>query len=191
MLNTESVSTQKTGSQGFKIKPRQEELAKIYHLTPAKATVLDYASTDSAICPSDDAIHSYVTIDKKHRAGQPVSVHRAVGGESDAPTPGDILCGAIASCLDTAIRVIANRYGLKLKRLKVEVCGKVDVRGTLRLHRGVPVRFSAFDVVVHIKMTSRLQEVWVNRLIRGAKQSCIVLQSLNPACEITVRRATS
>lgn len=191
MQITKIESKKATSSQSkFTIKPRQERLASIYRDTPEQATVVDYASTDSANCTADDALHSFVTIDKFHEAGQPVSVHRAVGGDSDAPTPGDILCGAIASCLDTAIRVIANRYGLRLKRLKVEVSGKVDVRGTLRLHREVPVRFNTFDVIVHVEMKSKLQNVWINRLIRGAKQSCIVLQSLNPACEINVRRAS-
>lgn len=185
ILEQKSSAYQKAG---FKIKPRQEKLAAVYQNSPAQATVLDYAVTDSTVCPADDAVHSFVKIDKNHKAGQHISVHRAVGGNSDAPTPGDLLCGAIASCLDTAIRVIANRYGLKLKRLKVEVSGKVDVRGTLRLHRDVPVRFTGFDVLVHVEMQSKLQNAWINRLIRGAKQSCIVLQTLNPECDIKVKR---
>ncbi len=185
--NLKKINSAKRNSS-FKIKPRQEKLAAVYRDSPAQATVLDYAVTESIVYPADDALHSYVKIDKRHEAGQHISVHRAVGGDSDAPTPGDLLCGAIASCLDTAIRVIANRYDLKLKRLKVEVTGKVDVRGTLRLHRDVPVRFAGFDVQVHVEMKSTLHNAAINRLIRAAKQSCIVLQSLNTDCNIKVLR---
>jgi hypothetical protein len=35
--------------------------------------------------------------------------HTAVGGESDYPVPGELLCAAVASCLDSTIRTIANR----------------------------------------------------------------------------------
>lgn len=38
----------------------------------------------------------------------PVGVHRAVGGLHDAPTPGDLLCAALAACQDSTFRMIAN-----------------------------------------------------------------------------------
>ncbi len=31
----------------------------------------------------------------------PVGVHAAAGGKHDAPTPGDILCAALAACQDS------------------------------------------------------------------------------------------
>lgn len=70
-------------------------------------------------------------------------IHRAVGGYHDAPNPGDILCAALASCLDSTIRIIADRLGITLTSLEVDVTAEVDVRGTLVVNRDIPVGFQA------------------------------------------------
>ncbi len=61
----------------------------------------------------------------------PVGVHRAVGGPHDMPTPGDLLCAALASCQDSAVRMVANRLGVEILALEVRVTAQVDVRGAL------------------------------------------------------------
>jgi uncharacterized OsmC-like protein len=73
----------------------------------------------------------------------PLGIHHAVGGYHDAPNPGDLLCAALASCLDSTLRIIAARLGVRLVALEVDVTADVDVRGTLMLDRAVPVGLRA------------------------------------------------
>jgi uncharacterized OsmC-like protein len=120
----------------------------------------------------------------------PVGVHMAVGGDSDQPTPGDILCGAIAACLDSTLRIVANRVGVRLKTLSVHASGRVDVRGTLRVDKNVPVAFSHFDVTVDIKAAGFIPGKMLDKLLRAAEKSCIVIQTLKNGPEITVSRNT-
>ena len=170
------------------MKERQKPLIECYKESPEQAIVLDFATTNSDSHDAGDPLHSKVFIDKHFMVEQGVSVHRKVGGESDLPAPGDLLCGAIASCLDSTIRVIANRFDIKLKRLKVSATGIVDVRGTLRVDRDVPVGFSGFDIQVDIQPAGYLPAKWLDRLLAGAEQSCIVIQSLNQTCDVNVAR---
>ena len=67
----------------------------------------------------------------------PVGVHRTIGGLHDAPTPGYILCAALAACQDSSVRMVANILGITLEYLEVEVTGDVDVRGTLAMRLGL------------------------------------------------------
>jgi hypothetical protein len=84
----------------------------------------------------------------------PVGVHRAVGGPHDAPTPGDILCAALAACQDSTVRMVANLMGVELEFLEVEVTADADVRGALAIDMQVPVGFQSMrcDVLLIIKM---------------------------------------
>ncbi|MBV5331716.1 OsmC family protein, partial [bacterium] len=71
----------------------------------------------------------------------PVGVHSALGGVHDAPTPGDLLCAALAACQDSSIRMVANILGVELEHLQVKVTAQVDVRGALAMSQEVPVGF--------------------------------------------------
>lgn len=179
------------GSSGLEdnvqMKARQKPLTDDYRKNPEHAMVLDSARTSSEWITADNPLATSVLFDKGD-SNQRIGVHTAVGGESDNPTPGDVLCGAIACCLDSTIRIVANRFNLHLRRLSVEVVGKVDVRGTLRVDSAVPVAFQTFDVVVDIKPKGMVPAKLIDRLLAGAEQSCIVIQSLRGNCDITVRR---
>lgn len=113
-------------------------------------------------------------------------MHQAVGGENDAPTPGDLLCGALAACLDSTLRIIANGYGMALSNLSVSVQGRVDVRGTLRADANVPTAFQRFDVQVAIATEKQEPDKNLLMLLAAAERSCIVLQTLKAGSEITV-----
>ena len=45
-------------------------------------------------------------------ASQRIGIHTAVGGNCDFPNPGELLSAALAGCLDTTVRIIANRLGI-------------------------------------------------------------------------------
>ena len=157
---------------------RQTPLYERYTANPSLAQITDYAITSSARVNANDPLHTSVELTHKRDVPVMVGVHTAVGGDSDAPTPGDILCGALAACLDSTIRIIANRMGITLQSLLVEVKGEVDVRGTLRASEDCPVAFQAFQTHVDIQVPAEVDEQLVTQILKAAEHSCVVLQTL-------------
>jgi uncharacterized OsmC-like protein len=55
-----------------------------------------------------------------------------------------MLCAALAACLDSTIRIIADHLDVTLSSLEVGVTAEVDVRGTLLMDRKVPGGFQNY-----------------------------------------------
>ncbi len=119
----------------------------------------------------------------------PVSVHQAVGGESDFPCPGELLAAALASCLDTAIRMIANLKGIELQHLEVHVSLGADVRGTLMTGDNVPVGFQSAQMNVELEAADDQPEAHLNALLDAAERSCVILQTLRAPPDVRVERS--
>jgi len=170
---------------------RQLPLRKLYHDTPDAARVYDHARTVDVQVPADHPIHGHVVCGEGIPLDLPVSVHKAVGGESDFPCPGELLAAALASCLDTAIRMIANLKEIKLSHLEVQVSLGADVRGALMTGDGVPVGFQNAHMKVDLKTESELSEPHLNALIDAAERSCVILQTLRAAPTVKIERCFS
>jgi hypothetical protein len=127
----------------------QIPLRQRYQAEPKAALVIDRARALGN--DPDDPFHSIVMPMPQCGIAVPVGVHRAIGGLHDAPTPGDMLCAALAACQDSSVRMVANILGITLESLEVEVTGDVDVRGTLAMNAEVPVGFRAIRCAVRLK----------------------------------------
>jgi uncharacterized OsmC-like protein len=163
---------------------RQAPLAKIYLQDPTQAMITDSASSQCGTADMADPLHGKVT------AGGftiPVAVHSAVGGDSDGAVPGDLLCAALASCVDSTIRIVANRIGLILTSVEVSVTAEIDVRGTLCLQREVPVGFQAMHLSVLIGARAGTSQKLISALFLGAERSCVILQTLKSSLHITTQ----
>lgn len=165
---------------------RQTPLMKSYVTNPERAWIVDSAQTSSTIYRTDDAIHTQVNFGRGRQANQPIGVHKAVGGECDLPNPGEVLSAALASCLDTTIRIIANRLDVKLNALTVTVDAHVDVRGTLRVNEKTPVGFQSIDVRVDIEPAGPVPQQHLSMLVKAAEKSCVVLQTLRNSPKINI-----
>jgi uncharacterized OsmC-like protein len=108
----------------------------------------------------------------------PVGVHAAVGGPHDAPTPGDLLCAALAACQDSAVRMVANLLGIELLALEVRVTASVDVRGTMAMDRTVPVGFQAMTCDVRFQAKEDTPPELLQKLQVAAERCCVVQQTL-------------
>jgi uncharacterized OsmC-like protein len=160
---------------------RQTPLIERYKANPDTARITDHATSSSARISAADPLYGEVIFGDINETTLSIGVHKAVGGESDLPIPGEILCGAIASCLDTVIRIVANRLGLTLTRLAVHVDAHVDLRGTLRVDPAVPAGFSDIDIRVDFDTEQSIPPEMRKAILKGAEQSCVVLQTLrNP-----------
>ena len=95
----------------------QKPLKESYVTEPDLALVIDHAKTSGE--DAADPYHSIVEPMDGCGYSVPVGVHAAVGGKHDAPTPGDLLCAALAACQDSAVRMVANLMGIELLELEV------------------------------------------------------------------------
>lgn len=173
------------------LRRRQLRLMSAYRDDPGPARVVDVASTHAEQTPAQgplDPLYTSVCLGEREGPGRrvPVAVHRAVGGLSDHPVPGDILCGALASCADSTLRVVANALGVGLQSLAVEVEGDVDVRGALHVSAEVPVAFQRFRVSVRLRATPGTDADRLERVLQTAEHSCVVMQTLRAATPVEV-----
>ncbi len=170
--------------QDVKIADRQDPLMADYRVNPENAAVTDSATTRRNGVSASSALHTAVTPDKG--GTYPIGVHTAVGGESDFATPGDLLCAAIAACLDSTIRLITNRLGVSLTHLSVDVEGDVDVRGALRVCEETPVGFQRFRISVDMQTAAELPTASRAAIIAAAEHSCVVLQTIRGNPEVSM-----
>jgi uncharacterized OsmC-like protein len=162
---------------------RQEPLRERYKEAPDEAVITDRARTAGGV--ETDPFHGNVVLGSEgHGVELPFGIHHAVGGYHDTPNPGDMLCAALAACLDSTVRIIADRLGVTLSRLEVEVTADVDVRGTLLVDTNVPVGFQTMRCHVDIQASEGTDAKRVNKLMAASERSCVNLQTLRSGVSI-------
>jgi uncharacterized OsmC-like protein len=163
----------------------QKPLKKSYIRDPDLAIVTDHAKTSGR--NATDPYHSIVEPMDGCGVSVPVGVHAALGGKHDAPTPGDMLCAALAACQDSSIRMVANLMSIELIELEVNVTATADVRGALMMDRLVPVGFQKMECKVKMKVSEGTEPKQLERLQLAAKACCVVQQTLKspPPVETT------
>lgn len=156
---------------------RQLPLYRRYKDTPEDATITDRAVATDGV--ETDPFHGTVEPGSQdYGVAWSYGVHEAIGGFHDAPNPGDLLCAALATCLDSTIRIIADRLDVGLVELTVEVTAEVDVRGCLVVERDVPVGFQSMAVRVDLDPEAGTDPDLVEQLTQAAEYSCVNLRTL-------------
>ena len=153
---------------------RQEPLRRLYRERPDQAQIADHARAASI---GFDPFHG-VVVAGDNLASLDFGIHRAIGGDHDLQNPGDMLCAALAACLDSTLRTIAARMGIALENLAVEVRAFADVRGCLMVDRQVPVGFHRIDVDVLVEAEAGTDPAQIAKLTSAAERCCVVLQTL-------------
>jgi uncharacterized OsmC-like protein len=165
-----------TGNAESIARQRQDPLRRRYNTAANEALIRDHAHTvhDRA----HDPFHGLVAPGEEREARWRFGIHRAVGGDHDLPNPGDILCAALAACLDSTLRMIADRLGIRIESLEVAASAEADVRGTLIVDRAVPVGFQRVQCRVQLHPGADVDPAKLQKLIAAAEHSCVVLQTL-------------
>jgi uncharacterized OsmC-like protein len=158
------------------VQDAQWPLRTQYKETPALAMVIDDART-CGLDPSDP-LHTQVEPMDGCGVVVPIGVHRALGGLHDAPTPGDLLCAALAACQDLSIRMVANLLGIELVALEVRVSATVDVRGAMAMGRDIPVGFQSMTCDIRLQAREGTAPELLDRLREAAQRCCVVQQTL-------------
>jgi uncharacterized OsmC-like protein len=72
----------------------------------------------------------------------------SLGGENEGPNPVEYVLGALAACQEIVIKAHAGQLGIKLKSVKVDVSGDLDLHGFFDLSKARPgftdVRYQTF-----------------------------------------------
>lgn len=171
------------------VRQRQDPLRKSYKTQPEDAQITDRAGTSGGV--NDDPFNGWVFPgEAKHDRGFRFGIHRAVGGFHDAPNPGDLLCAALAACLDSTIRIIANRLSVELTHLEIEVTAALDVRGTLMVDRQVPVGFQGMNCAVDIRAAEETDPQLLQTLLSSAEYCCVNFQTLKSGVAINTEIRT-
>lgn len=165
------------------VRRRQEPLRQRYREEPGEAQIADHARADNV---GADPFHG-VVVAGDGAAPLTFGIHRAVGGDHDLPNPGDILCAALAACLDSTLRMIAARMGVALDALEVEAKAFADVRGCLMVDRDVPAGFQQIDVDVLISAGEGADPARIGMLTSAAERCCVVLQTLRSDVPVATR----
>jgi uncharacterized OsmC-like protein len=155
---------------------QQKPLKAKYKESPRAAMVVDHAKTSGEV--ASDPFHSRVEPMDGCGISIPVGVHAAVGGMHDAPTPGDLLCAALAACQDSAVRMVANLLGVELIELEVRVSATADVRGAMAMDASVPVGFQSMTCDVRMKVKDGTSPDLLQKLQVAAERCCVVQQTL-------------
>ena len=165
------------------MRDRQRPLIDLYKKEPAAAWVTDIARTEWSC---DDPLHGTVVLGPSEPVHVPIAVHTAVGGDSDEAVPGDVLAAALASCIDSTIRIIANRMRIPLVALTIRASAEVDVRGTLCVDPNVPVAFQRMSLHISIQAEQGVEESKIKFLLQLAESCCVVLQTLRNGLPVAV-----
>src|SRR6056297_1741322 len=150
---------------------RQQSLGRHYVEAPDDAWITDHARA----LPDNhkDAIHGAVEPANSDGVRQPYGIHRAVGGDHDAPNPGDLLSAALAACLHSTLRMVAERLGITIIDSEVTVTAQADVRGALTVDTTVPVGFQRIHCDVSLTVPASLDKRNLKALTMGAEQCCV------------------
>ncbi len=169
----------RSGSDRFTgtVRARQDRLRALYDESPEKAWITDRGRTvwNAGLDPFHGRLRAG---SQDYGLVWPFGIHRAVGGDHDLPNPGDLLSAALAACLDSTIRIIAERNGVTLEALEVDVTSDLDVRGTLMVDRRVPVGFQEVRCEVAVRARAGTDPTVIEKIVRAAERSCVNLQTL-------------
>ncbi|MDT8895894.1 OsmC family protein [Halomonas sp. I1] len=162
---------------------RQRVLHQQYREAPHEAWIRDYAQTVAG--DTSDPFHGEV--EPANNAGHrwAYGIHRAVGGDHDAPNPGDLLASALAACLHSTIGMISQWLEIEVADLTVDVSAEVDVRGALRVDSSVPVGFQRMHVSVTGRVVSGGNDTASLKTLAGSAEACcVVMQTLKQGVDV-------
>ena len=167
------------------VKERQDPLRERYRSVPGEALITDHARTVND--RRADPFHGAVRPGEGFGAQWGFGIHRAVGGDHDLPTPGDMLCAALASSLDATIRMIADRLDIGIEALEVAVSAEADVRGELIMVPSVPVGFQRIRCCLRLRPADDADPARLRLLLAATEHSCTVLQTLRKGVPVEMR----
>jgi len=167
---------------------RQHELRTKYIHDPSDAITIKRVRTVQTA--STDTVHGTVVPDGFASAVWKYGIDAKVGGLDDLPNPGHLLCAALAACMDSTIRMLAERLGVIIEELEVEIVGDVDVRGCLAMESSVRPGFRELGCNVSCRPANGTDPKTFAMLLDHAERLCVTLDTLRNGVPIVVSTDT-
>jgi len=167
---------------------RQHELRATYDRNPSDALTTKRVRTVQTA--STDAIHGSVAPDGFSSEIWNYGIDAKVGGLDDLPNPGHVLCAALAACMDSTIRMLADRLGVVIEELEVEIVGDVDVRGCLAMEASVRPGFRELSCKISCRPAEGTDPKTLAMIFDHAERLCVTLDTLRNGVPIVVSADT-
>lgn len=109
----------------------------------------------------------------------------ALLGEDSAPSPGDLLLGALAGCYMVTLAANAAVLGLEMSDVRLHLEGSIDLQGFLGLNENVRSGFSDITVEVMVDCPGATEEVLAELIRRVERFSPIRNTLVDPVPVVT------
>lgn len=171
------------------VRELQTPLRELYAERPEEA--ITFKRVRAVDAPDSDVLHGQVvaTAPEYDDVVWRYGTDRKLGGPHDAPNAGEILCAALAACMDNVYRMLASHLGIELLDLEVEVTGDVDVRGCMAIDPKVRPGFRWMAVDVKATPAPGTEPRLLEALKGGAERLCVTLDTLRDGVPVEVRAA--
>lgn len=166
---------------------RQQPLRRAYTEDPAQA--ISTKRVASAPSADSDAWHGRITAPGFPGTTWDYGIDAKVGGDDDRPNPGHLLCAALAACLESTTRIVADHFGVQIEDLVVEVVGDVDVRGCLAMDRCVRPGFRHIDAEIRLHPEPGTDANRVRQMLDQVEALCVTLDTIRHGTRVDVATA--
>lgn len=163
---------------------RQSPLRKEYVDSPNSAVSVKRVRTVETA--GTDVWHGTVTSLSHDGASWDYGIDDTVGGYDDMPNPGHLLCAALAACIDSTVRMVADHLRVEIEHLEVEVVGDVDVRGCLGMKQSVRPGFRKLGCTVRLRPAAGTDERRLQRVLDQAERLCVTLDTIRNGVPVDV-----
>lgn len=177
------------GPQTSTARQRQAPLRRAYAEGCAQA--ISTKRVVSVPSPGTDLWHGRITAPSFPESRWDYGIDAKVGGDDDRPNPGHLLCAALAACLESTTRVMADHFDVQLEELTVEVVGDVDTRGCLAVDRGIRPGFRHIDAEIRLRPAPGTDLKRVQHMLDQAQALCVTLDTVRHGVPIDVTTAVA
>lgn len=99
-----------------------------------------------------------------------------LGGQNAGPNPVELVLAALGTCQEIMYSAYASVMGIELKSVKVDIKGKLDLKGLFGLDKSVPAGYTSISFVANIE--SSADEESIRKLIETVESHCPVMDTL-------------
>lgn len=163
---------------------RQKPLRQQYNDRPEAAISVKRVRTVETA--NTDVWHGTVASLSHEGVAWDYGIDDTVGGYDDLPNPGHLLCAALAACIESTIRMIADHLGVGIEHLEVEVVGDADVRGCLAIDKSIRPGFRQIRCEVRLQPAAGADPRRVQKVLSQAELLCVTLDTIRNGVPVEV-----
>jgi uncharacterized OsmC-like protein len=168
---------------------RQAPLRKAYVNDPSLAITTKHVVSRQT--DDTDSWHGVIATPQFPGMEWRYGIDAKVGGDDDLPNPGHLLCAALAACMESTTRAMAEHLDIAVADLEVEVVGDVDARGCLAIDPTVRSGFRHIDVEVRLRPAPGTDATRLQKLFILVEELCVTLDTLRHGVPTDVHTTVS